>query len=354
MKKIIFFLLSTCFLISTSHACTIWGAISPNEILIAKNRDFYPGSQAFRSVKEKGKYTFFGLYGDNEYDKNHKLKMGVNEKGLVVFMTFASTIPASQRHANISYDQVMEKILKNYQDIDSIYRDKEKLFRDSTQINYVFSDRNKAMICEIGLENHYQCQLYLREKNKTVTFSQTNHYILNNLVQYNITSVINQQTSYQRLIRINALMKNNMQHLDFQHWIDFSFNTEATNDNPPASFDLSYDNTYQDNSIFRTFNSHPDRKEPKHKNSDQNVSSMIVELPVDPSMPVRLYLRIIEKITDLNNQHDTQRIKYTMAITTLQMAIQHPEHIQYQYKTCQRDKKAAQCAPSKMLRYDGV
>ncbi len=254
-----------------------------------------------------------------------------------------STIPAAQRHEKISYDQVMEKILKDYRNIDAIYKDKEKLFHDSTPINYVFSDREKTMICEIGLENHYQCQHYLREKNKTVTFAQTNHYILSNLVQYNLTPVISQQTSYQRLVRINALMKNNMKHLDFQHWVDFSLNTEATNDDPVAPFDTGYNNTYQDNSIFRTFNNHPDRKEHKHKNSDQNVSNMIIELPKDKTSPIKLYLRIIDKITDLKGEQDTQNIQYTMAITTLETAIQHPDDIDYQKKTCQRNRSSAQC-----------
>ena len=343
MKRIIFLVLSFCLSMSTSHACTIWGAIKSNEILIAKNRDFYPGNQEFRVVQAQHKYAFFGLYGDNEYDKHYKLKMGVNEKGLVVFMTFASTIPDAQRHVKISYDQVMEKILQDYQDIDSIYKNKEKLFHDSTPINYVFSDRNKAMICEIGLENHYQCQLYTREKNKIVTFVQTNHYILNHLVQYNITPIINQQTSYRRLIRINALMKNNIKHLDFQHWVDFSLNMEATNDDPVTPFDTGYNNTYQDNSIFRTFNSHPDRKEHKHKNSDQNVSNMIVELPKDKTSPIKLYLRIIDKITDLKGEQDAQNIQYTMAITTLETAIQHSDNINYQKKTCVRNKTSIQC-----------
>ena len=76
------------------------------------------------------------------------------------------------------------------------------------------------MICEVGLENHYQCQIVSRKKNKAVMFAQTNHYIHDihdNHVKYNLTSVLNQQTSYQRLIKINALMNKNSDRLDFQH-----------------------------------------------------------------------------------------------------------------------------------------
>ncbi len=344
MKKIVHLvLISCCLSVDISNACTIWGAIKPDEILIAKNRDFYPGNQEFRRVAEKGKFIFFGLYGDNAYDKHYKLKMGVNENGLVIFMTFATTIPAAQRHAKISYDQVMEEILKNYQDIDAIYKNRAQLFNDSTPINYVFADHEKAMFCGIGLENYYQCKLYLREKDKTVTFAQTNHYILKGLEQYNSTPVINQQTSYQRLTRINALMNRNIENLDFKHWIGFSFNTEATNDDPVASFDSGYNNTYQDNSIFRTFNSHPDRKNPENKNSDQDVSSMIIQLPEDKNKPVKLYLRIIDEITDSNDENDTQIIHYTMASTTLKTAIQNPDGIVYQKKSCHRNRSAVQC-----------
>ena len=78
--------------------------------------------------------------------------MGVNQTGLVVFMTFASTIPSNQRVAKIPYYVVMEKILGNYHSVDSIHKDSKKLFQDSTPINYIFADRTKAMICEIGLK----------------------------------------------------------------------------------------------------------------------------------------------------------------------------------------------------------
>ena len=49
------------------------GSIAENQILIAKNRDFYPGNQKFITVNN-AHYKFFGLYGDNQYDKKYILK----------------------------------------------------------------------------------------------------------------------------------------------------------------------------------------------------------------------------------------------------------------------------------------
>ena len=337
-------ILSSTLLSSMSNACTVWGAITPNELIIAKNRDFYPGNQKFETIHNKGKYNFFGLYGDNEYDNVYTIKMGINETGLTVFMTFASTLPIDQREAKIPYYKVMENILGNFSSVDSISNNSQALFKDSTPINYIFADRNKAIICEIGLENNFKCSPYLRSNDsRTITFAQTNHYILTGLEQYNLTPKINQQTSYYRYDKINELMKNNLDALTFKQFINFSFNTEATNDNPPAEFDTDYSNTYQDNSIFRTFNSHPDRRNKKHQNSDQNVSTMIVKLPVEKNKPIELYLRKINDVKDTDDKSFIQNIKYSEATTTLSDAINHTDSIKYTEKACIRNINSSYC-----------
>ena len=329
---------------SMSNACTVWGAINPNELLIAKNRDFYPGNQKFEIIDNKGKFNFFGLYGDNQYDNVYTIKMGINEKGLTVFMTFASTIPINQRKAKIPYYQVMENILANYSSVDSITKNSHTLFENSTPINYIFADRNKAAICEIGLENNFKCSTYIRSNTtQKSTFAQTNHYIIAGLEQYNLTPRINQQTSYYRYDQINKLMNNSANNLTFKQFINFSFNTEATNDNPSVEFDASYRNTYQDNSIFRTFNSHPDRKNKNHLNSDQNVSTMIVSLPMEKNRPIELYLRKINEIKDINDKNFTQNIKYSEAITTLNNALNSLASIKFIDKVCARNINSKVC-----------
>ncbi|MCD6046898.1 MAG: Acyl-coenzyme A:6-aminopenicillanic acid acyl-transferase [Gammaproteobacteria bacterium] len=346
MPKTFFFaaILAAC-LVNSSQACTVWGTLTPNELLIAKNRDFYPGNQKFLTIQHKNKYKFFGLYGDKQYDNQYSIKMGVNETGLAAFMTFASTIPLKQRAAKISYEKVMENILENYHKVDDIKKNSKLLFSNSTPINYIFADRSKAMLCEIALNNQYQCKIFSRNSNgETVIFAQTNHYILENLTQYNLTPVIDQQTSYLRLNKITALMVHHLSELNLDQFIRFSFNTEAANDNPLAKFDKGYDNTYQDNSIFRTFNSHPDRKNKQYPNSDQAVSSMIIKLPKNDKAPIELYLRLIDNITDLNDKNHTQHIHYTFARTTLDQAIHDPSSINYQQGFCKRDVSTKICA----------
>ncbi|MFO0319795.1 MAG: carcinine hydrolase/isopenicillin-N N-acyltransferase family protein, partial [Neisseriaceae bacterium] len=335
-------ILCSILLIPVSNACTVWGAVTPNELLIAKNRDFYPGNQNFKVIKKKHKYSFLGLYGDNEYDNNYVIKMGINETGLTVFMTFASSVPLKQRTAKVPYYKVMENILKNYNNIDKVYNDSKELFKDSTPINYIFADRNKAMICEIGLNNEYRCIKYSRNNYKVIPFAQTNHYLHVDLAKYNFTPRVNQQSSYYRYFKIRELMESNLNSLSFEKFINFSFNTEASNDNPLAKFDLGYNNTYQENSIFRTFNSHPDRKDKLHKNSDQGVSTMIVSIPINKK-PIKVYLRIINSINDLNDKNFTQKIKYSEAITTLNHAINYPNAIKYNNKVCIRDKNTKTC-----------
>lgn len=338
-------ILSYIFCSQVASGCTVWGAIYPKNLIIGKNRDFYPGNQQFRAIKKHGKYAFFGLYGDNQYNGKYTIKMGVNEAGLVVFMTFASTIPFNKRSAEIPYYNVMENILENYKDVDSIYKNSKQLFKNSTPINYVFATRNKALICEIGLNNNYKCLPYTRSKDNITTFAQTNHYIFSGLEQYNITPQINQQTSYYRLNKINELMHNNLHELDFDKFIEFSLNTEAVNDKPLAKFDKGFSNTYQDNSIFRTFNSHPDRKNKNHPNSDQNVSTMIIDLPTDKNKPIELYLRIINQIKDLDSSDFAQTIQYSVAKTTLRKAINNSDSIAFNKKSCIRTMKTVYCKP---------
>lgn len=337
MKRYAIFLILFVFM-HQAFACTVWGAITPHNVLLGKNRDFYPGNQKFLTVAKKDKYKFFALYGDNQYDRQYVIKMGVNEKGLAVFMTFASTIPAAKREAKTPYFKVMENILENYSSTNDIFKNSQKLFYDSTPINYIFADRKSIMLCEIGLNNVYACKTTQRSNQHKITFmAQTNHYILPSMQRYNLTDPNDQQTSYLRFARINHLMLSHLSQLSFHYFIEFSFDTKAPNDYPPAKFDNDFKNTYQDNSIFRTFNSHPDRRNPQQANSDQAVSSMIVEIPRDQKKPIRLYLRIINKMTDLNDKNFTQTIDYIDAQTTLKQALAYPESISFKQKTLKRN-----------------
>ena len=345
-KKLLPILLTSLLLSFSlqSHSCTVWGVIKPEEILIAKNRDFYPGNQKFITVDNKGKYKFFGLYGDSQFDNIYRIKMGINEKGLVVFMTFASTIPLSQRKAEIEYYEVMEKILGDYNNVKDVHKNAHDLFLNTTPINYIFADRNNVLKCEIGLENNYQCKIYSRnEKEHRVDFSQTNHYLFKDLQKYNLTPYIDQQSSYMRLEKINSLLKNTDHSINLEKMIELSFNTEANNDSPPASFDEGFDNTYQDNSIFRTFESHPDRKNPKQKNSSRNVSTMIVVLPKDETQLIYMYLRKIESVKNEDDEDYTQLVKYYDSYDSLEVAMNYPTAIKYYHHTCVRKKDSKTC-----------
>jgi len=341
-------LLST-LVINTSQACTVWGAITSDEVLIAKNRDFNPGHQKFVTIKNNNKYSFFCLYADDQYNNHYTIRQGINEKGLLVLMTFASTIPVKLRSSKNTHFRIIQTILENYDTVDAVHKDSELLFQQGTPVNYIIADRHKAMVCEVGLHYEYHCQTYSKsiDSSKIMTFAQTNHYIFSELKKYNLTSVKNHQTSYLRLEKINQLMQDHLATLNLQQFINFSFNTTAVNDNPLAKFDKGYSTTYQDNSIFRTFNSHPDRRNKTRPDSDQAVSTMIVKLPMNQNgnqnKPIELYLRIIKNMTDLQDKKDTQIIQYSEAMTTLDTAIDHPSMIKYTQKSCKRDSQSIMC-----------
>lgn len=363
--RFLFLFILNILLLKNSQACTVWGAVMPNEVLIAKNRDFYSENQKFAAKCNKGKYKFFGLYTENqkhlhEFNSIQKkaflnskprssakltLKMGINEVGLVVFTTAASTVPITKRHSTTKhYKQPMTIILENYATVAEIAKNTRLLFQGAKPINYIFADRNEAMVCEIGLNDNYKCDEYIRkDQTKPVIFAQTNHYVFAGLEQYNSTPIINQQTSYERFNTITELLKNNLTNLNFDQFINFSFNTQAKNDDPPAKFDQGYANTYQDNSIFRTFNSYPDRRNKNHPHSERSISAMIIELPKDINEPIKLYLRMINSVTDLNDKNYSQNIKYTAAVANLDQAINNPGAIKFEQKSCKRDINSKFC-----------
>ncbi len=123
------------------------------------------------------------------------------------------------------------------------------------------------------------------------------------------------------------------------------FITESKNDSPLAEFDSGHENTYQDNSVFRTFNNHPDIRNHKHPNSDQGVSTMILDLPKNEQEPINLYLRIIDNIKDEKDAVFTQRVSYVEATVLLDTAIKNPGAITYLKKSCLRNIHSKLCIP---------
>ncbi|MCD6039345.1 MAG: hypothetical protein K0S27_745 [Gammaproteobacteria bacterium] len=343
MLRIFFAILLNFIFLTISQGCTVWGAITPTEILIAKNRDFYPRREEFITVSNKNKYKFFGLYA-HEQNNKYAIKMGVNSAGLVAFVTNASSIPFSQRNSQVELHNRMHYILENFDNVEAINEKSATLFKGGGARNYIFADRQKALLCEIGLHDDYKCELYSRKNSeKPIIFAQTNHYILPELKKYNILPFVKQQTSYLRFNKITNLLENNLSTLTLSKFIRFSFNTEAKNSNPLPRFEAGYENTYQDNSIFRTLNVHPDIRNKANPNSEQGVSAMIVQLPADKSKPITLYLRIINDITNLNDKKYTQEVQYIEATTTLDEAINNSASINYVAKSCRRDIYSHYC-----------
>src|SRR5689334_2861063 len=107
-------------MMSVSQACTVWGAITPNKLLIAKNRDYYPEKQIVKTVHNQ-KYKYFGLFAVDKKGGKESIRMGINEKGLVAYITFATTLnvlPENQRSYKVPFHHVLTNVLGNYKTVD--------------------------------------------------------------------------------------------------------------------------------------------------------------------------------------------------------------------------------------------
>ncbi|MFB9156794.1 carcinine hydrolase/isopenicillin-N N-acyltransferase family protein [Chromobacterium violaceum] len=80
-------------------ACTLWGAAGTASMegsLLAKNRDWKPDhAQSLRLLHPEHGYAYLGLYADNGSEPG--IKAGVNQKGLAVVATEASSLPRALR-----------------------------------------------------------------------------------------------------------------------------------------------------------------------------------------------------------------------------------------------------------------
>ncbi|APW43597.1 carcinine hydrolase/isopenicillin-N N-acyltransferase family protein [Rhodoferax saidenbachensis] len=181
-------------------ACTLWGAAgtaADGGTLISKNRDWAPDHhQVLRKVRPKKGWAYFGLYAEGNGDPG--LKAGVNEKGLTI-VSASSNLPRSVREDQPDMHGVMVKILTDYDSVDALIANADKVFSKSRANFFLISDRNKVLTVEVGLHGKYALSV-----NDSGTATHTNHYLDPELTKaYPQKTSASSRTRYQR---INSLL----------------------------------------------------------------------------------------------------------------------------------------------------
>jgi hypothetical protein len=178
---------------SSARACTIWAAtgdqVKSRGSLIAKNRDNF--SHLYTVLKtvfpEKG-FPFYGLF-DTEADGY--LTAGINEQGLVVVNSAASSVPRKKRH--VATKDLTQRLLTSFGSVSAVLSEKD-LFQKSHPAMYIIGDASKMAFIEVAPGG--KISVTVREKG-TLVF--TNHYTSPEF------AVDNEQLSMSSLMRLKRI-----------------------------------------------------------------------------------------------------------------------------------------------------
>ncbi len=207
---------------SKASACTLFAAngtaVDGGGTLIAKTRDWGEAEHQEIRVDKSGYYAICGLYAGEPGDT--KLKAGINEKGLVVVSASASSVPKSER-AEVPGRPTQKLMLMNCDSVDDALAHKE-LIRGMKFL--MLADSTKAACIESGPDGHYTVHII-----ENGTYAHTNHYIDDEMKQYNR---LKRASSIKRLSRIRYLLSHDGGPLMMEDFIRF---TEDRHDGPDCS-----------------------------------------------------------------------------------------------------------------------
>ena len=185
-KKIIALLcVLCCSLKITASACTLFAATGDNFVqgggtLVAKNRDWYPGHQELKVVHPPHGYAYYGLFSGKSATFN---AAGVNEKGLFVAMSTASSIPQKERRSYPVFKsteglRTNEYLLRYYASVDEVLA-AQAIW--SEPVNFIVADSKKVAYIEVAPGN---AERGIRVETKGILF-HTNHYVEDNTLEFN-------------------------------------------------------------------------------------------------------------------------------------------------------------------------
>jgi isopenicillin-N N-acyltransferase like protein len=188
------------------YACTLFSAIGENWVegggsLIAKNRDEHPSVQQLKLFTPKDGYRYFGLYIPN--DKWGSLRGGINEKGLVVVYSAASSLTkeasneAFEHQCKGKFGVNDENIISTCATVDEALQQDKSAWAGPR--NIMLADKNKIACVEIGPDGSISVK-------ETVngTLHHTNHYVYNDMVWANGKNLPGSVTRYERIGQLLA------------------------------------------------------------------------------------------------------------------------------------------------------
>lgn len=202
---------------ATALGCTLfavtgdgWG--KNGSTFIVKNRDWRPEKQELRLVEIPDKLSYVGIFGEAPWEpEGWWTTSGINEKGLVVVISAASSLPATEETMKLWVPGgVVAPLLANCSSVDEALKQDQWLTYPQ---NLLLADDKEIALVEISPTG---------EKNIKRTskgyLAHTNHYLENpewNLRTLTLSSVMRQE-------RIEELLQNGKKPYDLKELLVFA------------------------------------------------------------------------------------------------------------------------------------
>lgn len=207
----------TINLSTTALGCTLfavtgdgWG--KNESTFIIKNRDWRPEKQELRVIKSSGKLSYVGIFGEAPWEaEGWWTTSGINEKGLVIIISAASSVPATEETKNLWVPGgVVAPLLANCSSVDEALQQDQWLTYPQ---NLLLADNKEIALVEIGPNGEKN----IRRTSKGY-LAHTNHYLENpewNLRTPTLSSIMRQE-------RIEELLQNGQNPYNRKELLEFA------------------------------------------------------------------------------------------------------------------------------------
>ena len=201
MIKFFFSLLLTFGLVLPAHACSLFAVTGNNYVegggsLAFKNTDWRGASQSIHIVKPSPGNKYICLYRG----KNNYCVGGINEKGLFVARSQASSIPKAElkaypRWKSLEGLRLAEYLLRYFSSVEECVS--SKIYAETEPLNLLVVDSKEAAYIEIAPDKTF----VVRKINAGPIF-HTNHYLEDEIIDYNKHYSKSSHIRYNRLAEL--------------------------------------------------------------------------------------------------------------------------------------------------------
>ncbi|WP_243438403.1 carcinine hydrolase/isopenicillin-N N-acyltransferase family protein [Fundidesulfovibrio soli] len=197
-----------------AEACTLWSAVgdvSGGGSLLAKNRDFEPGSWSrLVLVRPDRGLAYVGLYA--LVDGRQTLVAGVNEAGLAIVSATAGSVPKEQRKVPSRVKALAARLLSGSGSVGEALANRD-WFVEHAPVIYMLADSTKSAWVEVAPEGAVAVREIAPtgrgESMRGGTLTHTNHFLAPELASANVSVG---RSSSARLEGIQAMLARSKGH----------------------------------------------------------------------------------------------------------------------------------------------